>query len=155
MRKGITFISAVLTAFVLATLAGVVYAYKNLPALNTDTSNTTPQLSGGLQSVSLPPATPASTAAAQVVYPQQAADIAANYLKRTDLYSVELADFNGVQTYLVTFVSGDTVYVSMTGQVLSAVPPQVITYSAPATKKQSNGGGTHGGGEHEGGGDDD
>ena len=144
MRKGVTFISAVLTAFVLATLAGVVYAYKDLSSV----SSTKPQPSAGLQSVSLPLAAPTAT---QVVYPQEAADIAAKYLKRTDLYSVELANFNGAQTYLVTFASGDTVYVSMAGQVLSAVPPQTVTYSAPA-KKKKNGGGGGGGGGGEGGG---
>lgn len=140
MRKSATFISAALTAFVLATLAGVVYAYKDLPALKA--SNAKPQLAAGLQSASLPVMTATPNEVTQAVYPQEAADIAAKYMKRTDLYSVELANFNGAQTYLVTFASGDAIYVSMSGEVLSGVPaptqPAVVTtYSSP--KKKSKG----------------
>lgn len=145
MRKGVTFISAVLTVFVLAALAGVAYAYKDLPA-----SKAKPRPAAGLQSLSMPSAT-ATAAPAQIVYPQEAADIAAKYLKRTDLYSVEMSNFNSAQAYLVAFASGDTVYVSMTGQVLSAVPPQVVTYSAPAQNSNAS---RKGGGE-DGEGDDD
>jgi hypothetical protein len=56
------------------------------------------------------------------ITPQQAAQIAATYLGRTDLYSAETTSYNGATAYLVTFSSGDLVYVSMEGQVISAQP---------------------------------
>ena len=70
------------------------------------------------------------------VAPQDAASIAAKAINRTDLYSVELADYQGTQAYKVTFSSGDIVYVSMDGQVLGTEPPP-----APVFVTQSGGGG--------------
>jgi hypothetical protein len=88
---------------------------------------------------------------------QDAASIAAKYLNRTDLYSVELTDIQGAQAYKVVFSSGDIVMVSMQGRVLSTTPPpppSVITVSGGGGgggKHHGGGGGGSGGGESEGG----
>ena len=91
----------------------------------------------------------APTAAAPVavptsVTPEEAAQIAARYLNRTDLYSVESAQFNGASAYLVTFSSGDMVYVGIDGQVLS-----VQVAKGEIAMGGNGGGGEHEGGEHE------
>ena len=144
------FISAALTAFVLAMLAGVVSAYNGI---------------SGLKLQSQPPVTAqpvalsvAVTPTASVVNVQDAETIASQYVKRTDLYSIELTDLKGVQAYKVTFSSGDIVYVGLDGQVLKATPPP-----APITIYANGGGGgggnaappAGGGGDdhHDGGGD--
>ena len=82
---------------------------------------------------------PAPAAAASGVSPQNAAQIAASYLGRSDLYSVESAQYNGASAYLVTFTSGDLVYVGLDGQVLFV----------KAAKGQIASGGGGGGHEHE------
>ena len=151
MRKNTMFISAALTAFVLAMLAGVVSAYNGI---------------SGLKLQSQPPVTAQPVAlsvvvtpAASVVNVQDAETIASQYVKRTDLYSIELTDLKGVQAYKVTFSSGDIVYVGLDGQVLKATPPP-----APITIYANGGGGgggnaaappAGGGGDdyHDGGGD--
>lgn len=94
-----------------------------------------------------------SPAASSAISPQDAAQIAASKLKRTDLYSVEGTRFNGASAYLVVFSSGDKVYVGTDGSVLSV---------QRAKGEIAMGGGGGGGGhkehesehEHEGGGDD-
>ena len=162
MRKGVTFISAALTAFVLAMLAGVVYAYNNGLSVSGLFSQ---QASTSNQSVSLPLMAPTPTAS--TVSPRDAAADAAKFMNRTDLYSVQLATYNGQQSYEVTFASGDIAYVSMSGQVLglaAATPTQAPVYSAPAKRGGGGGaspkpaqppsGGGDGGGHDGGGGDD-
>ncbi len=116
MRRSTMFISAMLTTFVLVTLASVVYAYRGL-ALS---ASPIAPLTVDSQAVSplptvLPPAPMPS--------PQEIAAQVAGQLNRTDLYSIELADFNGIQTYKVTFSAGDAAYVSLTGQMIALVPP--------------------------------
>ena len=66
-------------------------------------------------------------ASSMTVTPQQAAEIAVLFMGRTDLYSVENAAVNDQPAYLVTFSTGDQVFVSLDGQVLSLVPAQQIT----------------------------
>ena len=161
MRKGVTFISAALTAFILAMLAGVVYAYNNGLSVSGLFSQ---QASNSNQSVSLPLMAPTASA----VWPRDAAAEAAKFMNRTDLYSVQLATYNGQQSYEVTFASGAIAYVSMSGQVLGIASPTQAPayYSAP----NKGGGGAapqpslkpiqppsqsgDGGGHHGGGGDD-
>ncbi len=88
-----------------------------------------------------------------------------------DVFSVEVVDYQGAQTYLVTFSSGDLVYVSSTGVVVanSKIQPVIVAASKPNTgggggRPSNNGGnssssnsgsgeGEHEGGEHEGGDD--
>ena len=76
-------------------------------------------LQAELNAMQSAPTAAAPVAVAPSVTPEDAAQIAARYLNRTDLYSVESAQFNGIPAYLVTFSSGDMVYVGTDGQVLS------------------------------------
>ena len=95
--------------------------------------------------------------------------MASQVINRTDLFSAEVTQFNGADAYLVTFSSGDLVYVSMDGQILSIskLPVTIISQPShhggnggnnqPAPSNSDNNGGSNGdgegGGEHEGGND--
>lgn len=170
MRKSIVLVSMALTTFVLVLVAGVVYAYQGFIA---PSPTPTVQSSSSLQTVALP-LNEQSQAIVQSISPQDAATIAVKFSSRTDLYSVELADFNGSQSYKVTFSSGDVIYVAMTGQVVGSAPPSqtilasptpapppAVIYTGPIKKRASgnggdsgnSGGGDGGGGGHEGGDD--
>ena len=145
MRKSTLFVSAALTTFMLVMLFGVVSAYqamtKTNPANVTDVTPVAQQQPVSDVVESAPALVPTSQAAP--VTPEQAAQLAAQVISRTDLYSVETSKLNGVDAYLVTFSSGDLVYVGLTGQILSITKLPVFTAS-------SGGGG--GGGRHSGGG---
>ena len=105
MIKSVTLISIVITSVLLVTLVGVVYAYQGLTTSNT---NSNPTVMPDPVSLPLLAASPTNV---PDVSPQDAASIAAKFSSRTDLYSVELADFNGAQTYKVSFNTGDVIYV--------------------------------------------
>ena len=170
MRKSTLFISAALTTFMLAVLFGVASAYQN--AIKSTTGAATQSTAAELaqNTASLPTSAPTS---ATVLTPEQAATLAAQVLGRTDLYSVETADYKGTSANLVTFSSGDTVYVSPVGQILSinivavVVPTTVVSAgvaSQPGVHHSNNGGVTFpkpqpqptpGGGEGGGGGGGD
>jgi hypothetical protein len=136
MRKGTLFLSAALTAFILSILVGVVSGYqKNGRQAEAAAQAAAPQA----QTVS----EPVAAAPAPVFTPQQASALASQVLGRTDLYSVETADFNGQTAYLVTFTSGDIIYVSMDGQILSIshIVPTIVT--SPVTNRQRRGDNTN------------
>jgi hypothetical protein len=138
MRKNTLFLSAVLTAFVLAVLVGVISAYQNVVAASVAQQ---PTAVAAAENISVPQVQAVSpTATAVVLTPEQAAALAAQVLGRTDLFSVETADFNGASAYLVTFSSGDLVYVSPAGQILSVgkIVPTVVVNDVPAHRKKSN-----------------
>lgn len=158
MRKGVSFVSAILTTFILALVGGVVYAYSGITSKNADlqsVAQANSQSTSSAQSMSLPVAVPTGTPVPNVS-PQDAAYQASQYLNNTDLYSIELADYNGAQSYKVTFSSGDVVYVDLQGQILGTEPPptpQVITISSGGGGGGANKNSHHSGdGEHEGGG---
>jgi len=89
-----------------------------------------------LQSQSSAPTSPAQ------VSPQQAAQIAAQYMGHSDLYSVETTSSNGATAYKVTFSSGNIVLVSLEGQVISV-------QSAPKASSSTQSRSSSSGGEHE------
>jgi hypothetical protein len=145
--KRTVFISAVLTAFALATLGGVGVALKQSSA--TPATPTTA------------PVVEAATATPVALSPQDAATLAGNVLNQKDFYSVESASLNGTNAYKVTFSSGSVAFVGIDGQILSvsqiqpvvvaqsnAAPAPVFSAPAPAPAPSFSGG------EHEGGGDD-
>jgi hypothetical protein len=87
-----------------------------------------------------------------LITPEEAAAIASKVLNRTDLYSVEAAQLEGVDTYLVTFSSGDIVYISMDGQVLSISKLAVTVITQPGNTGGGNGidnGNNSNSGQHE------
>ena len=135
MKKSSLFISAVLTTFVLAVLAGVFTTYRTL---NNNTQ------------VSVSQPAPVVATVPTAITAQAAAQVAAQFLGRSDLYAVESASLNGASAYKVTFSSGDVVYVSPQGQVLStiAAPSVSASSSFPSVLPPSSSG------EHGDGGDD-
>ena len=141
MRRSFSLISAAVTAFSLVMLASVVYAYRVMAAARPATSTALSQPS------SSPDVAIAVPAAQADISPQDAAAAAARFLNRTDPFSVQLTVYNGAQSYMVTFSSGDIVYLSLGGQVLGSVPAAAQVASVGPT----GGGGGGGGGGHHGG----
>jgi hypothetical protein len=84
------------------------------------------------------------------VAPEQAAQIAAQYLNQPSVYSVETTLLRGETVYKVTMSSGDIAYVSLDGQFIGVQPAANIQPSTSLLAR--NGGG--GGDDHEGGDDD-
>jgi hypothetical protein len=126
MRKSTLFISAVLTTFVMAMLAGVASAYQNAVQQNTEQAAATQvQTQPQPQAKSISHAMSADSQF--TVTPEQAAGLAAQLLGREDLFSVEVTDLEGEMVYMVTFSSGDLVYVGMDGQILSLGKVEVNT----------------------------
>ena len=139
MRKSTLFISAMLTTFVMAMLAGVASAYQKtveasqIAAVQPQSQPTTETIADVI---------PAPTEIQPVNWtPEEAASVAAQVLGHDDLYSVEVADLNGETVYMVTFSSGDLVYVSLDGQIRSIGKVEVQTVVV-----SSGGGGGKGGG---------
>lgn len=130
MRKGTLFLSAILSTFMLAVMVGAVSAYQK-------TVKSSAQAAKAVEAVQVPNAgVPVSAGEAPAYTPEQAAALAAQVLGHSDLYSVESTLLNGASVYLVTFSSGDLVYVSPDGQIvsISKIVPQVV--SAPADQRR-------------------
>ena len=121
MRKSTMFISAALTTFMLAIMFGVASAYQKIVQTGVPTE-------AAQQSQSEVTFGTSSTVAGSVSI-EQAADLASNVIGRTDLYAAENAQLDGVNAYLVTFSSGDIVYVSLDGKILS-ISKLPVTYIA-------------------------
>jgi len=87
------------------------------------------------------------------VAPEQAAQIAAQALNQTSIYSVETSLLKGEMVFKVTMSSGDIAYVGLDGQFIGVQPAPVIQ---PSTRVLAHNGGGGGGDddEHEGGDDD-
>jgi hypothetical protein len=161
MRKSTLFISAVLTTFMLAVMFGVASAYQSIVRSNEAVAVQQP--TAAAQMISAPiVAAPIEAVPAQAanITPEAATDIASKLLGRTDLYSVEITQFEGADVYLVTFSSGDIVYISLDGQIRSISKIVVTTIVQKGSKRgagdNQNRGAASGGGDHEssGGGDD-
>ena len=174
--KNALFLSASLTAFVLAILFGVVTKITTINSAQAAAPAATEQaVVDPTATLDTPAPTdiPATATTAVAVLPptaEEAAGLAAAALNRQDVYSVETFSYNGADTYKVVFVTGDSVIIGMDRKVLSIAPPEVlaanaptptvspaIVYYAPAViapvKKGHKSGGGSGGGEHEGGDD--
>ena len=162
MRKSTLFISAALTTFMLAVMFGVVSAYQNIvKSAQPLAAQAQPT---AVEVVNAPVVSAAPIVPTQVtsITPDAAAKLASQVINRTDLFSAEIAQLNGVDAYLVTFSSGDLVYVSLNGQILSISKLPVKTIIQKGSKRNSGdnqnngaggGGGGGSGGEHEGGDD--
>ncbi len=133
MRKSTLFISATLTTFMLAVMFGVASAYQKIvKAAGPEDTATQAQSTNGV----LPTATNSIVGSTMTI--EGAANLASNVIGRTDLYSAEIAQLNGVDAYLVTFSSGDIVYVSQNGQILSISKIPVTFISVPAAGGSGN-----------------
>ena len=164
MRKSTLFISAALTTFMLAVMFGVVSAYQNIVKSSQPVVAQAQPTAAEVVNVPIVDAPVAVPTQATNITPETAAALASKVINRTDLFSAELAKFNDVDAYLVTFSSGDLVYVSLDGQILSISKLPVKTIVQKGSKRgasdnqksspvASNGGSSSGGGEHEGGDD--
>ena len=122
MRKSTLFISAALTTFMLAVMFGVVSAYQKTVQLGVATE-TSQQVQPADAMVGI------SSTVAGTVTIEQAAALASQVIGRTDLYAAEISQLDGVDAYLVTFSSGDIVYVSLDGKILS-ISKLPVTYIA-------------------------
>lgn len=139
--KVILFLSTTLTAFVLATLYGVVTTIDTNPA---------PVQAADIQTADLPTDLPTQEFIAPFatepapLTPDKAALIAADAIGRQDVYSVELkTNEQGVEGFEVVFSSNDIVFISMNQMVysISALPTQVVyTYVEPPQPTKANAG---------------
>jgi hypothetical protein len=136
MRKSTLFISAALTTFMLAVMFGVASAYQKIVQTGLPTESTS-------QPTNVVIGTSTSTAAGSVTI-EQASALASNVIGRTDLYAAENTQLNGVDAYLVTFSSGDLVYVSLDGKIMS-ISKLPVTYIVNQTTSHNGGGGNNGG----------
>lgn len=130
--KVILFLSTTLTAFVLATLYGVVTTIDTNPA---------PVQAAAVQATDATTDVPTQEFVLPVVTepapltPDKAAWIASEAIHRQDVYSVEYkTNDQGVEGFEVVFSSNDIVFISMNEMVysISALPTQVVyTYVEP------------------------
>jgi len=111
------FISGVLTTFMLAIMFGVATAYQKI----VQTGGVPTEIAQQAQPTDVMVAEPAiaANAISATITLEEAANLASSVIGRTDLYSSENTQLNGVDAYLVTFSSGDLVYVSLDGKILS------------------------------------
>ena len=142
MRKSTLLLSAILTAFTLAILVGTASAYREIVNLKQ------PVVAAAMEEAPVQEITDQALAPAALtarLSAEDAAAIASKVMGRTDLYSVETTQLDGVDAFLVTFSSGDLVYVGMDGEILLVSEIPVTVVSQPS----SGGGGGHsrGGGE--------
>lgn len=139
MRKSTLFISAVLTTFVMAMLAGVASAYQKMSEVD-QIAVTAPESQPETKPITN--SIPAPTEVQPVNWtPEEASALAAQVLGHDDLYSVEVTDLNGETVYMVTFSSGDLVYVSLDGQIRSIGKVEVETVVVNANGGKKSGGG--------------
>ena len=138
MKKSSLFISAFLTTFVLAVLAGVFNTQHtftgSLPVSTTlpppvlHVVSTLPTVITFQEVVQIAP-----SISPTIITSQDAAQIASSFIGRSDLYLLESVIYNGQSVYKIIFSSGDIVYVSPQGQVLSSVPAPTITIGMDPT----------------------
>jgi hypothetical protein len=147
MRKSTLFISTALTIFMMATIFGVASAYQQI--VRNQNAAQVSAVQAAPVAAQVPAAQPVSVPTSTLVTPDQAASIASIFLNDTGVYSVETVDYQGVVAYLVTFSSGNLVYVSTSGEILaiSQIPPVVIAANPGGSSNRGNN--NNNGGEHE------
>ncbi len=152
MRKSTIFISAVLTTFALVMLYRVASAYGD----NKSVTEVVAEPTAILEPTAIEPAAAPKDV---VLGPEEAAQLAAQVVGKTNLLSAESSNFNGLDAYLITFTNKDVVYVGLDGQILAVqLSPVVVNVAPPQKHKDKNNGGNQqtvsvpsGGESHEGG----
>jgi hypothetical protein len=129
------FLSASLTAFVLATLAGVAGKVTSAPAAEVQNASAQVAAQASATLAPLPTDLPPTATESGPVDPQTAANLAAEAINRQDVYSVETSTYEGAEAYKVVFSSGDVVYIAPDGTVLTMTKLQPVVVSVPPTKK--------------------
>ena len=134
MRKSTLILSIILTGVVLALLFVLVSTYKKVVA--TAVPGEATQVAEQAQPAQqLPVQNLADAPAAGSVRIYDAAAAAAKVLGRTDVYITEYAQLNGADVYLVSFLSGDLVYVGLDGQVISTSKQDPIGTYQPTSHR--------------------
>ncbi len=134
MRKSTLILSIILTGVVLALLFVLVSTYKKVVA--TAVPGEATQVAEQAQPAQqLPVQNLADVPAAGSVRIYDAAAAAAKVLGRTDVYITEYAQLNGADVYLVSFLSGDLVYVGLDGQVISTSKQDPIGTYQPTSHR--------------------
>lgn len=127
MRKSTLIISAIITAALLFALYSLVAAYQRaIQAADPSTATTPAEVS---QEQPVDNATEAPVTGKITIY--DAAAQAVKVLGRSDLYLVINTQLNGANVYLATFASGDMMYISQDGQVLSTSKMEALSISQP------------------------
>ena len=151
MPKKNLMISAALTAFVLVMLTGVGSAYNQITSSFVAEETAPPSTATVEPVVEIIP----SATVPVILTHQEAALVAANHLDQTDLFSVEIATWEGAEAFEVVFSTGDIVYVSMDGQILATEAPQTVIITETNNNGNNNGGSNNGHSEREHEDDDD
>jgi hypothetical protein len=150
MKRGLTLVSVAITAFSVVIMASVAYGYR----VSAQPKSAPPAAPvSGREARPSPELVSAASTVSTTFSARDAAAVAGEFLGRTDAYSVQLADYIGVQAYKVTFLSGDVVYVSLNGQVLGSELPAVQLASSGGNRRDDRDGQSgdddHDDGEHE------
>lgn len=132
MKRGVTLVSVAITAFSVVIMASVVYGYR---VSARPQSAPQPAPVSVLELRPSPELVSAASTASITFSARDAAAVASEFLGRTDAYSVQLAEYNGMQAYKVTFASGDVVYVSLSGQILGSELPTVQLVSSGGNRR--------------------
>ena len=134
MRKSTLILSIILTGVVLALLFVLVSTYKKVVATAVP-GGATQAAEQAQPAQQLPVQNMADVPAAGSVRIYDAAAAAAKVLGRTDVYITEYAQLNGADVYLVSFLSGDLVYVGLDGQVISTSKQDPIGTYQPTSHR--------------------
>lgn len=143
--KNALFLSASLTAFVLAVLFGVVTKVTTTPSVAAAAPVAQVATVTDLPTdVPTEEILPAATVQGPLG-PEEAATLAAKAISRQDVYSVETFTYNGADSYKVVFSSGDIVYIGLDRVVLEVtkLQPVAVNVAVDPTKpaKKHKGGG--------------
>ena len=137
------FISGVLTTFMLAIMFGVAMAYQK----TVQTGGVPTEIVQQTQPIDVMAVEPvtATSAVTATLTLEEAANLASSVIGRTDLYSSENTQLDGVDAYLVTFSSGDLVYVSLDGKILSIskLPVKYVLSSQPVVQSGGSSNNNH------------
>jgi hypothetical protein len=135
MRKSTLILSIILTGVVLGLVFVLVKTYRKVMETAVP-GNAAPAAEQAQSQQQMPSQNLADIPAAGNVRIYEAAAVAAKVLGRKDVYITEYAQLNGVDVYLVSFLSGDLVYVSLAGEVISTSKQDPIgTYQPTSHRK--------------------
>jgi hypothetical protein len=135
MRKSTLILSIILTGVVLGLVFVLVKTYRKVME-TTVPGNAAPAAEQAQSQQQTPSQNLADVPVAGNVRIYEAAAVAANVLGRKDVYITEYAQLNGADVYLVSFLSGDLVYVSLAGEVISTSKQDPIgTYQPTSHRK--------------------